>query len=381
MIRDIKIYTITTHYANNQGAMLQAYALCTYLNSLNGVDCEIIDYFREGGRRPWQLIPKPRDIRELLLAAYSLTQVKWLETRKQKLKVMQEFWDCWLHCTPHRYLTKKELLDNPPMGDIYICGSDQIWNRKIIKEDAYFFDFIANVDGVMRMSYAASVNQEIPETECEHIKPLLNKFDIISLREIANIPQIQALVSHIPVTRVCDPVFLLGSEEWDKMAKIPSINEEFILCYFLNTDSLAVELVNKLRQITGLKVVTLVLSSNIKYNSDINVHVYNPLDFVGYIKKAKYIVTNSFHCSAIASIYSKNFKVIPKHGSDARVNNLQDLYGYDIAATNEFVDTLTESSMRLDYSNTTKMDEFIVYSKQFLKTAIDEKRHSISERG
>ena len=40
----MKIGTLTFHRACNNGALLQAYALITYLNKIDGVEAEIINY-------------------------------------------------------------------------------------------------------------------------------------------------------------------------------------------------------------------------------------------------------------------------------------------------------------------------------------------------
>ena len=54
----IKVATITTHGALNYGAVLQAYALSTYLNGA-GYHCEILDYRPNYVKESYRLIKAP----------------------------------------------------------------------------------------------------------------------------------------------------------------------------------------------------------------------------------------------------------------------------------------------------------------------------------
>ena len=47
-----KILTLTTQFANNQGAILQCYALQHFLSSLKDVECQVIDYYPDNAAQP-----------------------------------------------------------------------------------------------------------------------------------------------------------------------------------------------------------------------------------------------------------------------------------------------------------------------------------------
>lgn len=65
--------------------------------------------------------------------------------------------------------------------DIFIAGSDQIWNPAWT-EDAYFLNFVPDYNG--KIAYAASIGtNSVSQAYLEHIVPLLNRFDFISVRE------------------------------------------------------------------------------------------------------------------------------------------------------------------------------------------------------
>ena len=67
--------------------------------------------------------------------------------------------------------------------DIYIAGSDQIWDYKLTNFDTtYFLDFVK--EGKKKCSYAASIGENLPPEEYQKkYKELLSDFDEILVRE------------------------------------------------------------------------------------------------------------------------------------------------------------------------------------------------------
>ncbi|RHB29416.1 polysaccharide pyruvyl transferase family protein [Bacteroides nordii] len=367
-----KISTLTTQFANNQGAILQCYALQHFLSNVEGVECQVIDYFPKGSEQSWKVLPHPNNLKMLLKNIYTLFNLEWVIGKKQKSKVMRQFIKDYIVTTPKKY-DRNAIVANPPKADYYICGSDQIWNFVIFDDMTYYFDFVDKVPGAKRIAYAASLSDPWNEEQGKKVSSLLEKFSELTIREAAHVPLVQKYVPSKRVKWVCDPVFLLPTDEWDKIATDPNEIEPYILCYFLNIDSKAVEFVNKMKNLTGYKVINLVLSSREKFKSDKLVHAYTPKEFVGYIKHASFIITNSFHCSAFSSMYKKNFRFIPKSWANERLVSLEELFGYKVIMTQEMINKFTVEDMPLDYSKAGKMDDFIAQSKKYLLHSIDER--------
>ena len=75
--------------------------------------------------------------------------------------------------------------------------------------------------------------------------------DSISVREKSDVAVAEKL-SGKPVTHVIDPVFLKTREYWDgPFSGYEYQRNTYIFCYFLGTNDLAVNLVNKVKQLTG----------------------------------------------------------------------------------------------------------------------------------
>ena len=369
----MKVLTLTTQYANNYGALLQCYALSHYLNKQNGIDCRVIDYLPLGYKRSWSLLSRPKTFKGLIKMLYSLLNIPFVLDKRAKNIKMKKFIRDYIPLTTNNY-RRISILDNPPIADAYICGSDQIWNQVIFKDLTYYLDFVDKTRGGKRIAYAASVADSWDKEFESYISESLNKFDSISIREKGNIPQVQSVVPGKKVSWVIDPVFLLGREEWDKIITTPAINEPYIFCYFLNTSSFAVEVVNRLRKITGYKVVNFSVDPITKFHCDYNLRRTDPCDFVGFIKNASYICTNSFHCSAFSIIYEKKFAFIPKTWANERVLSLQEIFGIDVIMTKEKYRDFSTKLFDIDYSPGKENGEaFINSSKEFLTRALYER--------
>ena len=285
---------------------------------------------------------------------------------------MREFIKEYIVTTPQKY-DRKSILSSPPKADYYICGSDQIWNFIIFDDMTYYLDFVDKVPDAKRIAYAASLSDPWNEEQGKRVSPLLEKFSDLAIREAGHVSLVQQYAPSKEIHWVCDPVFLLSTSQWDEIAVDPQETEPYILCYFLNIDPKAVDFVNKIKKLTGYKVINLVLGSLEKFKSDKLVYVYTPKEFVGYIRHASFIITNSFHCSAFSSMYRKDFRFIPKNWANERVISLEQLFGYKVIMTKEMIDNFTVEDMPLDYSKAVKMDDFIAHSKNYLLHAISER--------
>ncbi len=65
-----------------------------------------------------------------------------LRTKKE----YDHFTENYLNVANNTYKSNGELKNNPPDSDIFICGSDQIWNSKFNngKDPAFYLDFAPN---------------------------------------------------------------------------------------------------------------------------------------------------------------------------------------------------------------------------------------------
>lgn len=114
------------------------------------------------------------------------------------------------------------------------------------------------------------------------------------------------------------------------------------------------------------------LNARDRFNSDYLYRAVSPQQFIGLIKNAAYICTNSFHCSAFSVIFRKKYFVAPKGFANARMESLQEMFGLDNRMFNQtMIDELSTDMMNVNYSRAE--EQFVPYKENsfnFLKNAL-----------
>lgn len=376
----MKIAVVTTHYANNYGALLQTYALQRFLNENLKQRAEVLAYFPPWYLNSWKIVKKPSTIKDLLTQIYQLIHWKNARGFVKRKKNNQDFISHYI-IKSKPYYSSEEIKTDHPKYDCFICGSDQIWNVKLHPGGvpAFFLDFASEWRDVKKIAYAPSVADPIPEIDIPKVKNYLKTFDAISVREISDVELIQALTEK-KVYHVADPVFLLTSTQWSKVSHTPAIKEKYILCYFLSYGELSSKVVKKLRELTGYKVVNININAYDKFKSDYCIWDAGPLDFVGYIQNAALVCTNSYHCTAFSIIFRKDFVVVPKNVANARMKSLQQVFGItDRFVNQQWLDMVSREWLNIDYNEYNKrLEEFRNKSITYLIESLGIRDENIS---
>ena len=230
------IFTITCHNVYNAGASLQAFALQSYLKQM-GHQVEIIDYMPEYLRHYVLFRMNPKFDKNIFTrSVYYFIKVprrllKLLDRRKTNY---DRFTKKYLQTTTKRFSSNDELKKEALKGDVFIAGSDQIWNPILDngKDPAFFLDFVP--EGIKKISYAGSFSVEkIPAEVMIKMRSWLSRFDCISVREESALKILQQM--NLQGEVVVDPVFLLGTEAWDSICS-SRFSEKFILVYDFDND-------------------------------------------------------------------------------------------------------------------------------------------------
>ena len=362
----MKIKTITCHDVYNSGASLQAYALMKYLAN-NGHDVEIIDYKPEYLSNHYKLgiITNPKYEKNLILKMIYLS-LKFPERvlALRNKKKYDEFRNNYLKITDKRYKSNDELKDNPPEADIYICGSDQIWNSKVKngKDPAFYLDFVP--DGKIRAAYAASFATEYIEDEVKEItKERISKLNYIGVREISALDILDDLDIKNAV-QVLDPVFLLDKSHWENLTYEVNKKEKYILVYDFDGNDLIKEVATKIALKNSLKIYTVFKSDY----SDKVIKNIGPIDFISYIKGAEFIISNSFHGTAFSIIFEKEFIVVNRtEAINTRMRDVLEILGINERLIDKNYD-LNLIDSKINYSEVNRnLNKKINSSKSYLK--------------
>lgn len=305
-----KIELITLHRVKNYGSVLQAYATQTILNNL-GYEVEIIDYYpkRYTKRGMLSRIKKQNKLLEKNVIFRIAARIIIYPSYIIRFKTFNKFLKKYLVLSPLTYKDDIELANNLPNGDIFMTGSDQVWNSEWNGGiDNCLFLNVPNINN--KIAYASSFGKsKLDDTEKEITRKLLKDYKHISLRETSGVKICEDLGIKDTVN-VLDPTLLLDSKEWEKMASNKYDGQNYILTYNLNRNSKIDNYAKNLSEKTGLKVKYLSYQLHDIFK---NGKMYcNPCveDFLSLIKNATYIITDSFHATAFSINFKRDFIIV-----------------------------------------------------------------------
>lgn len=377
----MKIGIITIQKCNNYGADLQAFALQRKLQ-LMGYEAENIDYLfykhpeykKTRKSRPSFKLSLVNRLKEWLFP--KITKLRGLRNRsavKARQKAFEDFFNENVK-TSRRYNTIDDLYANPPKYDVYITGSDQVWNpRTGASIEPYFLTFAP--DGAKKISYAASFGvASLPPSAYFKYSKWLESYSSISLREANGVRLARQFVGCVGPVAVCDPTLLLTADEWKSAARsVDGVKAgEYLLVYDLNVCPGLWELAHKWAKKLNLAIVRICRSAGCEnIPGVVNMEAVGPGEFVWLVANAKAVVTTSFHGTAFSVIFNRPFySVIPKGMSNSgRILNLVSKFNLSNRVVNELDCRNVELSEDIDnFSNALEL--FRAESLNYLKTAI-----------
>ena len=366
----MKIGIITMHKVYNNGSALQAYALQKTIESL-GYTPSIIDYDFNSDKRSPSTAKKIVDWLIQLLLGFP---------KARKVKKFNDFHRNYFHLTENSYKKGNSIVENPPIFDVYCTGSDQVWNPRFITDDTNFMLSFAP-EGKPRLSYAASfATNEIPENLKKLYKEHLSKYDQICVREQSNVKLIKELTGK-DSTVVCDPTILMSAEEWESTLKLQPKKKDkpyilvYILSYMYNPYPHIYNIVEYVKSTLGYQVIY--IGGKIKDSFRINdkcIKDEGPIDFVELIRNASFIITDSFHGTAFASIFGvPMFGVVKsKNSKDGRLITLLEKIGgaHSIIEYKETISHSKEDLLKLKCTPTL-LKEYREFSIRALKDMLN----------
>lgn len=301
----MKVLTLTLHYLDNCGSCLQALALQKFLLK-HGYETELIDY------RPKYLINNNRPFKHFV------KKILFGKKMRGHWQVFDEFLTEY-RLTEKTYKKYSELKKNPPAADVYLVGSDQVWNRSFPcgRDEAYYLSF---VQSGRKMSYAASMGKyPTPEDELREIQKRIWDFSFVSVREKTSAEELKSEQNLIHW--VCDPVLLMERAFYDKMA-VSVEEDEYVLIYLTEKSELLDKILLAIKEKTDAKIVYVGSFMN-RCECDVNYTDVGPREFLGLIKNAKLVIAGSFHATVFSHIFEKNFIILPYKNNARMVQFLE----------------------------------------------------------
>lgn len=335
MNKNLRILLITWYRNYNYGTALQAYALKSIIEdpSITGLmskdafwkcKCELLPHIPcpQRKRGKWKKLFIPRTyfskLNDLMdKKIYNHNKALFLKREKTFDDfVIQNF----VFAADHNIQNEEELRQIAQSYDIILAGSDQIWNP--VSLDPLYL--LQSISAEKKMSYGSSLSvQEIKPVDEPIYRQSLSTFKAISIRDRKCRAQLETIVGK-PIATVVDPVILLGRNALIQSAQ-EIISDPYIFCYFLGSKKehrlfAASEAKKRNLQIHAVINVGSNYSADRPLKSVADWDV-DPWKFVGYIKNASLVITDSFHATVIATLCHTQFIVLEKDSKRPEQNN------------------------------------------------------------
>lgn len=301
----MKTATATWIFYENYGTFLQAYALQQAIIQL-GHSNHILDDSFFYKKSPFTII-KNRII-DIIKCRRNRNHTLYKKFKKEHLIIDDKF-------------TSVDEIES--RYDAYICGSDQIWSPYLKFNPYYYLGFTDK----KKIAYAPSTGTGTCDDEYKkNVKPVLEKFAHIAVREEAGAQMLSSFISK-DIKTVLDPTLLLTQKEWKKVETTIDTDTPYILCYFLTPNKWYLNYVKEYARRHN-KTVKIFNTNPLYKELEFDIVDAGPSEFITYIKNAEKVFTDSFHSSIFSILYHKDFITFKrfkdggKKDQNARIANL-----------------------------------------------------------
>jgi hypothetical protein len=312
----MKIGIITFHFVDNYGAVLQTLALYQRLSELFVSDSVyIINYCPENMIKTYSLFRSSVMAKGFALRickfSFALLKLPFFLKRKYEFSSVRK-----------RNLNYMDVHDAGRL-DVVVCGSDQIWNPKLTggRLDSNYFGII-NGKNIKTFSYAASDGGNIENESPDRIKNLLDNLSGISMREKSMVARLEKHTMNKEMIVSIDPVFLPDKTYWEKIAKKPKYRN-YILIYRLEANSQVYKDAYQLAKKTGKEIIEITTEFVTALKNKHKTLTMTGIDqFITLFMYADYVLTNSFHGTAFAIVFNKQFCSYHVENGNERIADL-----------------------------------------------------------
>ncbi|OLR62923.1 hypothetical protein BHF69_09670 [Anaerostipes sp. 992a] len=360
----MKIGIVTFHKSYNYGSALQAYALQTYL-SQKGYEVNIIDFILIRDFQQYNLF---RTHLYKIHPKVFIRDVRRLFRNIKRKNCFDRFSKKYFMLSEKTYNEKSNLSELNQIYDCFICGSDQIWNLDCTGGvvPAFFLGFVEK--DKKRIAYAPSIAHASFEGDVAEIKNYLDVFTAISVREESTIPFVERYTKNKVMCTV-DPTLLLDPKEYLKIADIKDMETDYIFYYHLEDNEEMKKWCREFAKKRGLKIIYIYKDTIKEFKNAQNVYGCSPESFMGYIYKAKYVITNSFHATVFSILFKKQFVTFQTSNSAARmIDLLEYLELQDRLFGNRF-----KMEKKIDYRRVfANLQKYKEYSEIFIQQSLEE---------
>ena len=332
-------FNINTNLSN-YGAALHSYAFQKFLNK-NNIKSVIIDYQRSS-------------LAELLCLAIRHKPIKnlpFIISCMYKNHIFRRFFKKYCTITRKRY--NKTSANKINCANKYCCETDVTWAAFKGGYDRAFMCDYPNMRNKDNIAYSVDFGSKIISEEKKALLKRYSKnFKHISIRNTFRLEEFKSIVERDDIVNTLDSVFLLDKSDYDSIIDIPNNKKDYVFVYNCKE--------NHKGMIKSAKEFAAANNLDIKivncYDRDGKNKVYafpTPLSiekFLGYMKKAKYVFTNSYHGVCFSIIFEKEFFAFARNGNSQKIKTVLSSFNLD----NRYVENKNFDLDKIDYCKINK---------------------------
>lgn len=367
---------IITLYNNscNYGGLLQAFALVHKLQKLNYDSMQIAVNYKE--ELLINLLINKLKFHGIAFLLEGLGKkiknlVSVSQLKENDFVLTRKLCENFRENIPHTsFIKENDLKKVNEEFDVFITGSDQVWNPKW-RKGAYYLQFATK----KKISYAASIARyDFTNYEKKQMREDLCDFAWISVREKKALHFLKSELD-IVADLVVDPTMLLSRKEWEQEEEKVDVVEKYIFCYFLKASREKRLFAQRLAKDKNMQLIYPVfVGETIRYDNENEKMLYDigPRQWLYLINHAECVLTDSFHGTVFSIIFNKQFyhllrdKNKGNHNMNSRIHSLLQVFGLEKQICQY---STKNTDINIDY---TKINEILEIEKQkSIKLLID----------
>lgn len=356
----MKIGILTYYGVHNHGAVLQANALKTVLES-KGHECGFLEFERSYSN----ISQKQANKYKFGLGSISFYAKYLMEKgtgnilyNMSKKRTLSRF-----RTTNIPMLGKYENFN----GDLAVIGSDEVFSLEIGVNPFLYGNGLKAKHIISYAGCFGPTNYEdvIKQGLQKMISEGLHHMDAISVRDQNSLETVRKTAG-IDATLVCDPVILYGYEEEMRSYKPPM--KDYILIYSYDKNLNDVAEYNHIKAYAekhNLKIVSVGY-----YHRWCKCIDASPFELLGWIKNATLVVTDTFHGS-VMSIICNTPAIVKLRGNQNKLRFLLSEYGLLDRTISDFSEMKSVADKSVDFDKVNAaIQEHRVASMRFLDDAL-----------
>ena len=323
----MKVGIMTMHRVENYGSYLQAYGLRKVIESM-GHSVEFVDYEVES-TIPSQSMSRKFKTLSKIKSTFKMILPSYRKYRSQQIHLNQTFSD---FCNAYRnnFLPEMDVYSKKnycAKVDTLIIGSDEVFNCTQDNQSVGFSRQLFGKDNRANclISYAASFGsttlQKLNDYGiAEEIKQHLKGFNGISVRDKNSVEIVESLCNVTPIKNI-DPVLLYEFPEVNDI-KINEDNYIIVYAYAGRIKEDEASQIKKFAKKHNKKILCMGF-----YQPFCDKYILaSPLEVLAYIKKADFVITDTFHGTVFSIKYQVPFATIIRDSNKEKLGDLLDTF-------------------------------------------------------